>query len=58
MNKQLATISTTLNRNLINTENLTLDNLKVTTNLAIPVYTETHTPPNPSEGSFYLKKQH
>ena len=45
MNKQLAT--TTLNKNLTNTENLTLDNLQITTNLTIPVYTDPYKPSNP-----------
>ena len=56
MNKQLAKKGTTLNKNMTNTENLSLDTLEVTTKVTLPVYTEPETPSNPSYGCFYIKK--
>ena len=57
MNKQLAKKGTTLNKNMTNTENLSLDTLEVTTKLTVPVYTDLEVPPNPSDGCIYIKKK-
>ena len=56
MNKQLAKKGTTLNKNMTNTENLSLDTLEVTTKLTVPVYTDLEVPSNPSDGCIYIKK--
>ena len=56
MNKQLANIGSTLNKNMTNTESLQLDNITVTHNISIPVLTSPLTPLNPVEGSLYIKK--
>ena len=56
MNKQLAKKGTTLNKNMTNTENLSLDTLEVTTKVTLPVYTEPETPTNPLDGCLYIKK--
>ena len=57
MNKQLATKSSTLNKNMTNTENLSLDNL-TTKNIILPIYKTTDVPsepPNPTKGMLYIE---
>ena len=54
MNKQLATTSTTLNKNMTNTENLTLDSL-TTKNIILPIYVAPSVPSNPVKGMTYIK---
>ena len=44
MNKQLAKTSTTLNKNLTNTENLAIDNITVLSKICIPIFTAPETP--------------
>ena len=54
MNKQLAKTSTTLDKNMTNTENLSLDNL-TTTNIILPIYVVPSVPSNPVKGMIYIK---
>ena len=56
MNKQLANQGSMLNKNMTHTETLIVNNLEVTTNVTLPVYTHPYTPSNPKEGCFYIKK--
>ena len=56
MNKQLAKTSTTLTKNMTNTETLTVDNITVLDKICIPVYTSPAVPTNPINGQFYRKK--
>ena len=53
MNKQLETTSTPLNKNMSNTENLSLDNL-TTTNIILPIYVTPAKPSNPVKGMIYI----
>ena len=54
MNKQIATKSSTLNKNMTNTESLSLDNL-TTTNIILPIYVAPSVPYNPVKGMIYIK---
>ena len=54
MNKQLAKNGSTLNKNMTNTENLSLNTLEVMTKITVPVYTDPQTPANPSDGCLYI----
>ena len=54
MNKELAKQGSTLNKNMTNTENLSLDNV-TTTNLILPIYLKPATPNNPVKGMIYIK---
>ena len=57
MNKQLAKTSTTLNKNMANTETLEVNNLNVTHNFVIPIYKTTDVPSqpqNPTQHTMYL----
>ena len=56
MNKQIAKKSTTLNKNMTNTETLTVDNINVLDKICIPIFTTPETPTNPVQGQFYIKK--
>ena len=55
MNKQLAKTSTTLNKNMTNTENLTVDNINVLGKIIIPIFTAPNQPTNPLQGQLYVK---
>ena len=54
MNKQLANTGSTLNKNMTNTESLSLDNL-TTKNIILPIYVEPSKPPNPVKGMIYIE---
>ena len=54
MNKQLVKKGTTLNKNMTNTENLSLDNL-TTKNIILPIYVAPSEPSNPVKGMIYIK---
>ena len=56
MNKQLAKTSTTLNKNMTNTETLTVDNITVLGKIIIPIFTSPAEPTNPLQGQIYIKK--
>ena len=56
MNKQLANKGSMLSKNMTHTATLIVNNLEVTTNVTLPVYTHPYTPSNPKEGCFYIKK--
>ena len=56
MNKQIAKKSTTLNKNMTNTETLTVDNINVLDKICIPIFTGNETPTNPVQGQFYIKR--
>ena len=47
MNKQLAKTSTTLDKNMTNTETLEVNNLNITNNFVIPIYKTTDVPSRP-----------
>ena len=58
MNKQIATKSSTLNKNMTNTESLEVNNLKVTNNLIAPIYKTTDVPSkpqNPTQNTWYIE---
>ena len=55
MNKQLAKTSTTLNKNMTNTETLTVDNINVLGKICIPIFTSPAEPTNPIHGQIYIK---
>ena len=54
MNKQLANTGSTLNKNMTNTESLSLDNL-TTKNIILPIYVAPSEPSNPVKGMTYIK---
>ena len=58
MNKSMSKKGTTLNKNIIMSENLNLDNLTVHNNIILPIHTDGNNtyPLNPQNGTVYLKR--
>ena len=48
MNKQLAKMSNTLNKNMTHTESLQVNDLTVTNNFVVPIYKTTDVPSRPT----------